>query len=66
MNKSCHNTVDACKNENIELKKEINSKNEENKQLNTSQSIQKTIIIVGVLIILVLLGLCVYLYFFKT
>ena len=65
MNKSCHNTVDACKKENIELKKEINSKNEENKKLNTSQSIQKTIIIVGVLIILVLLGLCIYLYFYK-
>ena len=65
MNKSCNNTVDACKNENIELKKAINSKNEENKKLNTSQSIQKTIIIVGVLIILVLLGLCIYLYFYK-
>ena len=39
MNKACHNTVDACKKENIELKKEINSNNQENKNLNTSQSI---------------------------
>ena len=56
---------DKLKLQNEELKKEINSKNQENKKLNTSQSIQKTIIIVGVLIILVLLGLCIYLYFYK-
>ena len=46
-----------------ELKTLTDQKNQENKNSKSYQSTQKTIIIICVLIIVLLLGLCIYLYF---
>ena len=51
--------------ENDKLKKEINSKNQDTKNCNNSQSTPNTSIIICVGTIILLLGLCIYLYFFK-
>ena len=67
--KSCDERENDCINENIELKREneelkkqIKSNNQNSK---CSQTTPKTSIIICVIIIVLLLGLCIYLYFFK-
>ena len=55
-----------CKEENAELKKIIDSMNQDNKKCNDPQSTQNTSVIICVAIIVLLLGLCIYLYLFKT
>ena len=54
-----------CNEENAELKKLIDSMNQENKKCNDPQSTSNTSVIICVAIIVLLLGLCIYLYFYK-
>ena len=58
----CINENIELKRENEELKKQIKSNNQNSK---CSQTTPKTSIIICVIIIVLLLGLCIYLYFFK-
>ena len=51
--------------ENKELKKQIHSNNQDTKNSNCSQTTPITSIIIFVFIIVLLMGLCIYLYFFK-
>ena len=61
----CINENIELKRENEELKKQIESNNQNTKNSKCSQTTPKTSIIICVIIIVLLLGLCIYLYFFK-
>ena len=64
--RSCCDGERTCNNEKSELYQSNEQKDQEIQKFKNLQSTQNTSIIVGVLIILVLLGSCVYFFFFKT
>ena len=57
--------ISSCNDDNAELKEMIDSNNQENKKCNDPQSTSNTSVIICVAIIVLLFGLCIYLYFFK-